>query len=67
MLTVPRYVIYISIGLMVVVAAYAIYASRKMASNATRTKKMLEEGKISVALTPEEIREIAQSIKKSAN
>lgn len=65
--TIPRYAWIIGIGLVAIAAAYAIYASRKMASTAAQAKKLLDEGKISVVLTPDEIRDIAKNVKQSAN
>ncbi|MEZ4941815.1 MAG: hypothetical protein R3D58_13125 [Saprospiraceae bacterium] len=63
---IPRWAIWIALVLIVVSAAFAIVASLKRIKNERTARKMLDEGRITVTLSPAEIQHIVTEIKKAS-
>lgn len=63
---IPRWAIWITLVLITAAAAFAIAASLKRIKNERTARKMLDEGRITVALSPVEIQQIVTEIKKAS-
>lgn len=63
---IPRWAIWIALVLITAAAAFAIAASLKRIKNERTARKMLDEGRITVALSPVEIQQIVTEIKKAS-
>lgn len=62
---IPRWALWIALVLIALAAAVALVASVKRIKNERMARKMLESGKLTVALSPAEIQQIVSEIKKA--
>jgi hypothetical protein len=62
---IPHWAIWIALALIALAAAFTITASIKRINNERTTRRMLDQGKLTVALSPAEIEQIVAEIKKA--
>ena len=62
---IPHWAIWIALALIALAAAFTITASIKRIKNERTTRRMLDQGKLTVALSPAEIEQIVAEIKKA--
>ncbi len=62
---IPHWAIWIALALIALAAAFTITASIKRLKNERTTRRMLDQGKLTVALSPAEIEQIVAEIKKA--
>ena len=62
---IPRWAIWLALVLIAVAAAFTILASLQRLKNERKARQLLDQGKVTVALSPGEIQQIVSEIKKS--
>ena len=62
---IPRWAIWLALVLIAVAAAFTILASLQRLKNERKARQLLDQGKVTVALSPDEIQQIVSEIKKS--
>ena len=62
---IPRWAIGLAFVLIAVAAAFTITASLRRLRNERKARQLLDQGKVTVALSPDEIQQIVSEIKKS--
>ncbi len=62
---IPRWVIWLALTLIALAAAFTITASLRRLKNERKTRQLLDQDKVTVALSPGEIQQIVSEIKKS--
>lgn len=65
MQSIPRWALFTALALIAAAAAFTIVASIRRIKNERTTRKLLDQGKVTVALSPGEIQTIVSEIKKS--
>ncbi|MCB0534733.1 MAG: hypothetical protein KDD14_21190 [Saprospiraceae bacterium] len=63
---IPRWAIWLALALIAVAAAFTIAASLRRLRNERRIRQLLDQGKVTVALSPGEIQQIVSEIKKAS-
>lgn len=63
---IPRWTIWLALTLIAVAAAFTIAASLRRLKNERHTRQLLDQGKVTVALSPGEIQQIVSEIKKAS-
>ena len=61
----PRWVIWLALALIAAAAAFTITANLRRLKNERKARQLLDQGKVTVALSPGEIQQIVSEIKKS--
>jgi hypothetical protein len=61
----PRWAIWLALALIAAAAAFTITANLRRLKNERKARQLLDQGKITVALSPGEIQQIVSEIKKS--
>ncbi len=61
----PRWAIWLALALVAVAAAFIITANLRRLKNERKARQLLDQGKVTVALSPGEIQQIDSEIKKS--
>jgi len=61
----PRWALWLALALIAAAAAFTITASARRLQNERKTRQLLDQGKVTVALSPGEIQQIVSEIKKS--
>ncbi len=62
---IPRWTVWLALALIVTAAAFTITASLRRLKNERKTRQLLDQGKVTVALSPGEIQQIVSEIKKA--
>ncbi len=62
---IPRWVLLLAVALIAVAAAFTITASIQRLKNERKARQLLDQGKVTVALSPGEIQQIVSEIKKA--
>ena len=62
---IPRWAIFLALALIAAAATFTITASVRRLKNERTTRQLLDQGKVTVALSPGEIQQIVSEIKKS--
>ena len=62
---IPRWALWLALALIAVAAAFIITASIQRLKNERKARQLLDQGKVTVALSPGEIQQIVSEIKKS--
>jgi len=62
---IPRWAIGLALALVAVAAAFTITANLRRLQNERKTRQLLDQGKVTVALSPGEIQQIVSEIKKA--
>ena len=61
----PRWVLWLALALIAAAAAFTIAANLRRLKNERKARQLLDQGKVTVALSPDEIQQIVSEIKKS--
>ena len=61
----PRWVLWLALALIAAAAAFTIAANLRRLKNERKARQLLDQGKVTVALSPGEIQQIVSEIKKS--
>ncbi|MCC6271534.1 MAG: hypothetical protein IT190_09670 [Microbacteriaceae bacterium] len=61
----PRWAIWLALALIAAAAAFTITANLRRLKNERKARQLLDQGKVTVALSPGEIQQIVSEIKKS--
>lgn len=61
----PRWAVFVALALIAAAAAFTVIANVRRLKNERKVRQMLDQGKVTVALSPGEIQQIVSEIKKS--
>jgi len=62
---IPRWAVGLALALIAAAAAFTIIASLRRLQNEHKVRQLLDQGKVTVALSPGEIQQIVSEIKKA--
>lgn len=62
---IPRWAVWLALALIATATAFTIKANLRRLKNERKARQLLDQGKVTVALSPGEIQQIVSEIKKS--
>lgn len=62
---IPRWAVFLALALIATAAVFTVIVNVQRLKNERKVRQMLDQGKVTVALSPGEIQQIVSEIKKS--